>query len=99
MSDFSLMGRANAARSLDRGAVQSAASRGSADAVPPLLLTAEQVANLLGTSKRQVWRLESAGRIPKPVRLGGRLVRWRWTELVEFVEELGSQRREDFGRA
>jgi excisionase family DNA binding protein len=59
----------------------------------PLLLTAKQVADLLGTSKRQVWRLESAGRIPKPVRLGGRLVRWRWTDLVGFVDQLGTDRR------
>lgn len=40
------------------------------------LLTAKQVAILLAVSERTVWRLDSAGKLPRPVRLGGS-VRWR----------------------
>ncbi|NLN94401.1 MAG: helix-turn-helix domain-containing protein [Candidatus Hydrogenedens sp.] len=38
------------------------------------LLTAVQVAELLGVAKRTVWRLRDSGAIPAPVRLGGAVV-------------------------
>ena len=43
---------------------------------PPLLLSAAELAELLGVSARHVWRLRDAGELPAPIRLG-RLVRWR----------------------
>ncbi len=51
----------------------------------PLAVSAKELANLLGVSLRQVWRLNSTGRLPRPVRLGGS-VRWRRDEIVAFVE-------------
>ncbi len=50
-----------------------------------LAISAKELARLLGVSLRQVWRLNSAGKLPKPLRLGGS-VRWRRDEIVAFVE-------------
>lgn len=50
----------------------------------PLLLTADSVARVLAISKRSLWRLLSAGRIIRPIKLGGS-VRWREEELREWI--------------
>ena len=39
------------------------------------LLTAEAVGELMSLSKRQIFRLNSCGKIPAPIRIGGS-VRW-----------------------
>ena len=44
------------------------------------LLTAKDAAKLCRLSKRSWFRLSSAGRIPKPVRIGGS-VRWRQSDV------------------
>ena len=49
-----------------------------------LLLTAKQVAELLGISERHLHKLNSSGRLPRPVRLG-RSVRWCREELASWV--------------
>ncbi len=46
-------------------------------------LTASDVAELLAVSTRTVWRLESAGRIPKAHRLG-RIPRWNQADLLRW---------------
>lgn len=51
----------------------------------PLLLAAKQVAELLSVSERHVHKLNSSGRLPRPIRLG-RSVRWRREELEAWVE-------------
>ncbi len=51
----------------------------------PVLLTAEEVAAMLGVSERTLWRLLSAGKVPKPVRFG-RNTRWREAEVKEWIE-------------
>jgi len=48
-------------------------------------LTASDVAELLAVSTRTVWRLESAGRIPKAHRLG-RIPRWDQANLLRWRE-------------
>ena len=52
----------------------------------PLLVDATVVAELLGISPRTVWRLLSAGKLPKPVRLG-RSVRWRKRLVEDWVSQ------------
>jgi excisionase family DNA binding protein len=52
------------------------------------LLTVQEVAEMLSISVRQTWRLASAGTIPAPVRLSGRIVRWRLADLAAFVSAL-----------
>ena len=49
-----------------------------------LLLSAEQLARLLQVSKRTLWRLRSAGRLPEPLVLGCS-VRWRAAEIESWV--------------
>jgi excisionase family DNA binding protein len=56
----------------------------AAAAVLPALLDVRAVAELLNCSARHVYRLADAGRMPRPVRLGG-LVRWRRQDLEEWV--------------
>ncbi len=51
----------------------------------PLAIRAKELAALLGVSLRQVWRLSSSGKLPKPLRLGGS-VRWSLKEIEAFVE-------------
>ena len=50
----------------------------------PLAIRAKELAALLGVSLRQVWRLNAAGKLPRPVRLGGS-VRWLRKEIEAFV--------------
>ena len=62
----------------------------SADAPPStgegvLLLSAADLADVLGVSLRTVRRLDSYGKLPRPVRLG-RAVRWRRDEVARWVE-------------
>jgi prophage regulatory protein len=49
------------------------------------LLTAEEVAAMLGVSERTLWRLLSAGKVPKPVRFG-RSTRWKAGEIQRWLE-------------
>jgi prophage regulatory protein len=53
---------------------------------PPLLIPASEVARLLGISKRTLWRLLSAGKLPAPVRLGNN-VRWRLDEVEQWISQ------------
>jgi excisionase family DNA binding protein len=50
-----------------------------------MLLTADEVAAMLGVSERTLWRLLSAGKVPKPVRFG-RNTRWRVDEVKEWID-------------
>jgi excisionase family DNA binding protein len=50
------------------------------------LLNADEVAAMLGISERTLWRLLSAGKVPKPVRFG-RSTRWRLADVNEWIEE------------
>ena len=49
-----------------------------------LLLTPEQLADLLGTCRQTVYRLDSAGKLPMPLRLI-RGPRWRKAEIVAWL--------------
>lgn len=51
---------------------------------PPLLLSAKELARLLGIHRSSVFALRNSGRLPKPVRLG-RSVRWILAEIQEWI--------------
>lgn len=57
-----------------------------ADSSESLLVTADEVAALLGISTRTLWRLCSGGRCPTPLRLGGN-TRWRRSEVELWVAQ------------
>lgn len=50
------------------------------------LLKAREVASLLGLGVRTVWRLASAGEIPRPIAVG-RSARWLESELAAWIKE------------
>lgn len=50
----------------------------------PTVLTVATLAVLLDTSTRTIYRLDSSGMIPKPIRLGGR-PRWRRDEIEAWI--------------
>lgn len=51
-----------------------------------LLLTAEQVAELMNISERSVWRHLSAGKLLEPVRIGG-CVRWNRERMIRWIQD------------
>jgi excisionase family DNA binding protein len=51
----------------------------------PLLISAAELASLLGISERTLWRLLSARRLPQPLRLG-RNTRWRADEIRRWID-------------
>ncbi len=57
-------------------------------AQPDMLLSAKDVAELLSVSKRCVWLMVSQGKIPQPIRITKRLVRWKATELQKYLDSL-----------
>lgn len=58
------------------------------------LLSAKQLGLLLALSKRQIFRLHSAGKLPKPLRIGG-AVRWRVSD-VALWQSLNCPDRNEF---
>jgi prophage regulatory protein len=50
-----------------------------------LAISARDLAAMLNVSLRQVWRLNSAGKLPRPIRLGGS-VRWNRAEIQQWFE-------------
>ena len=61
------------------------------------LLTAVEAAEMAGVAKRSWWRHVSSGRAPAPVRLGGS-VRWRRSELAEWISAGCPRVRKEAGR-
>ncbi|MHB1424532.1 MAG: helix-turn-helix transcriptional regulator [Gemmataceae bacterium] len=51
----------------------------------PALLDVKAVAQLLNCSKRHIFRLSKAGKMPPPVPVG-HLVRWRRAEIEAWLE-------------
>ena len=49
------------------------------------MMTADELANTLQISKRQVWRLKAKGAIPKPVKIGTS-VRWKRSDILEWID-------------
>jgi excisionase family DNA binding protein len=64
-------------------------------AQPKDLLTAREVAARIGVGLRTVWRWTATGDLPAPVRCGrnGRVVRWKTTDIEQFVEALPVRRK------
>ncbi|MEW6744791.1 MAG: helix-turn-helix domain-containing protein [Planctomycetota bacterium] len=52
----------------------------------PLLISARELAELLGVSLRTIWRLESAGKLPESVYLGSSK-RWSRQAIEEWIRD------------
>ena len=60
-----------------------------------VLLTAQAVGAKLSLSKRAVFRMRSAGLICSPVKVGAGAIRWRQSDIEQWIE-LGCCSRKDF---
>lgn len=58
------------------------------------LLTAKDLGALLSLSKRQIFRLNSCGKIPAPIRIGGS-VRWANSTIESWID-MGCPDRQTF---
>lgn len=54
----------------------------------PDLLTAREVARRLSVGVRTLWRMVYRGEVPSPVRFNCRLVRWRRSDIDEYIQKL-----------
>ena len=59
------------------------------------LLTTRAVGEMLSLSKRQVFRMKSAGLICPPVRVGRGAIRWRQSDIEKWIS-LGCCNRKEF---
>jgi excisionase family DNA binding protein len=55
--------------------------------MPKIWLTPADVAKLLSIGVRTVWRMLATGRLPQPIRLSRKLVRWDREGLLAFARE------------
>jgi excisionase family DNA binding protein len=53
-----------------------------------VLLTSQQVAEKLSMSVRTLWRLVASGRFPQPIRYNRKLVRWKNSDVMRYIEAL-----------
>lgn len=51
----------------------------------PLVVDAKRLATLLGCALRTIWTWNAAGKVPEPLRIGGRVV-WRMDEIRAWLE-------------
>ena len=51
-----------------------------------ILIDTATTAKLLGISSRTLYRLNDEKATPEPVRIGGKIIRWRLAELLEWIE-------------
>lgn len=58
------------------------------------LLTAKELGLLLALSKRQIFRLNACGKIPKPLKISG-AVRWRLADIIRW-QDLNCPDRKEF---
>jgi predicted DNA-binding transcriptional regulator AlpA len=70
------------------GSMGSACLGLSPASIMPELMTADDVAELMRVSRRTVFRLRRRGLLPPPVNLSDKLVRWRWSDLRDFLTTL-----------
>lgn len=49
------------------------------------LIGVGEVAEMCGIGTRTAWRLRDQGKLPEPVNLGARLVRWRVSDVAAWI--------------
>jgi prophage regulatory protein len=59
--------------------------------LPEMLLSVKDVAELLSISRRSVWRYVKRGKLPRPLYLSRRLLRWRASDVQRYLDSLPQQ--------
>jgi excisionase family DNA binding protein len=52
------------------------------------LFSAQDVAELLGVSRRTVFRLRASGALPAPFEISTNTVRWRYRDILDYLSNL-----------
>ena len=55
------------------------------------ILRTKQLLELVPFSRVTLWRKVKAGKFPKPLRLGGRMVAWRSDEVQQWIDALPTE--------
>ena len=63
------------------------------------LLTDNEVAKILKTSRSSVWRLTKTGKLPQPIKIGTNTTRWRLTAIQAAMNAAGTITDDDRARA
>jgi predicted DNA-binding transcriptional regulator AlpA len=67
--------------------LRDVSQKSRAKVLPPMLLSADDLAKLLRVSKATIWRLRAAGKLLKPIEsLGPQLLRWRYDETWRWIK-------------
>lgn len=64
-----------------------------ADNHPIRFLSSQQVCAKLAIGKRTLWRLVSLGRVPQPIRLSRKLVRWTFADVEAAMKAMDTARQ------
>jgi predicted DNA-binding transcriptional regulator AlpA len=66
---------------------ESSSGSGAGAALSPdvLLVDAATLARILAIGERTLWRMLSAGKLPRPVALGSKMRRWRLAEIEAWT--------------
>ena len=51
------------------------------------MYSAAQLAEQFSMSPKAVYRLAKSGSFPRPIRIGGRMLRWRHSEIQKYQQE------------
>ena len=51
----------------------------------PWLFTVQDLAVRLSVSERVLWRMRSSGKLPEPIELGPKLIRWGRSEILDWI--------------
>ena len=60
--------------------------------VASTFVTADELAALLRVSRRTLFRLRATGDLPAPVTLARNIVRWRWSDITNYVNSLKTRK-------
>ncbi len=58
---------------------------GAADGPPPVTMTSVEIARELRVSPKTIRRMHETGRLPRPVTVGTRSLRWVRTTIIEWL--------------
>ena len=63
----------------------------SQERIVQMLFKASQLAEMTGVSQQMVYRMAKDGRLPKPVRIGTRMLRWVRDDIQNIIDDYESK--------
>jgi len=52
-----------------------------------LLIDSKEVAKILGVSSSTIWRMRCEGKLPAPMQISSRLVKWRRSDIMAWIDQ------------